>query len=146
MTSTATWTAWMQAVNLLEPILGRDLPTPWRAAALNNLGLALRARFEVGGRPANLARSLEAQLWAANLTGEADPESANRLNNLGNARWAVYLADGVLAEVDLAIETYKEAALAAGSAHQRGACLLGVGTTRWARWSRLRRPDDLSRA
>jgi hypothetical protein len=132
-----------EAVVVAQDVLARDLPPHWRAAALNNLGLACRARFEVTGDRADLVKSIQAQEESLVLTGTDDAESVNRLNNLGNARWALYLASGVLADLDLAVTAYQKAAESARSPLTRGGCLLGLGTAKWSRWGRQKHPRDL---
>jgi CHAT domain-containing protein len=135
-----------EAVDRLRALLGDTMPDEWRAAALNNLGLALRAQFEITGNRGDLRWSLEAQRQALALTAADATERVNRLNNLANALWAEYLTSGVLADLDEAAIAYESAAAAPANPVTRAACLLGLGTARWTRWGRRQLPDDLDAA
>ncbi|MGD9525353.1 MAG: hypothetical protein AB7V44_01045 [Pseudonocardia sp.] len=135
-----------EAVRLGEDILARDLPGDWRAAALDGLGRALRARHVHTGDRADLERSAAAQAQSLALTPAAAPERAARLNNLANARWASYQSSGDLGDLDDAVARYQEAAGVATYPAARAACLLGLGSARWARWSRHRTGADLDAA
>jgi hypothetical protein len=135
-----------EAVDRLKALLTKAMPDEWRAAALNNLGLALRARFESTGDHDDLRSSLSAQREALRLTAEDAPERVNRLNNLANALWALYLSAGVLADLDEAAVAYEAAVAAPANPVTRAACLLGLGTACWTRWGRRQLPGDLDAA
>jgi CHAT domain-containing protein len=135
-----------EAVDRLKALFGKAMPDEWRAAALNNLGLALRARFELTGDHDDLRSSLNAQRDALRLTAEDAHERVNRLNNLANALWALYLSAGVLADLDEAVVAYKAAVAAPANSVTRAACLLGLGTACWTRWGRRQLPGDLDAA
>jgi tetratricopeptide (TPR) repeat protein len=134
-----------EAVELIGTLLDRAMPDEWRAAALDNLGLALRARFELAGDREDLHASLKAQRKALEYTAAGAAERVNRLNNLANACRALYLS-GVLADLDEAVDTYAAAAECPGRPVARAACLLGLGTARWDRWGRRQMPGDLDAA
>jgi CHAT domain-containing protein len=136
-----------EAVDRLRALLSETMPDQWRAAALNNLGLALRAQFEITGDQGQLRSSLAAQRQALQLTTvEGVTERVNRLNNLANALWALYQSTGVLADLDEATATYESAVAAPANPVTRAACLLGLGTARWTRWGRRHLPSDLDGA
>jgi tetratricopeptide (TPR) repeat protein len=135
-----------EAIDATTQVLDSAMPDPWRAAALNNLGLALRARFAVSGRRKDLDASLRAQQESLRLTGTDAVERVNRLNNLANAQWALYLSTGVLADLDDAVDAYTAAVKYPANPNTRAACLLGLGTARWSRWGRRKLPGDLDAA
>jgi hypothetical protein len=135
-----------EAVRLGENVLLRDLPAAWRTAALDGLARALRARHTHTGDPADLERSAAVQADALAGTPASAPERAGRLNNLANARWASYLATGDLGALDDAVTGYRAAAKTATYPAARAACLLGLGSAHWARWSRHRKAVDLDAA
>jgi hypothetical protein len=135
-----------EAVRLGEDVLARDLPSAWRAAALDGLGRALRARYDHTGNRRDLERSAAAQAESLAGTPTAAPERAARLNNLANARWVSYQVTGDLGALDDAVAGYQEAARAAMNPEARAACLLGLGSAHWAEWSRHRTTVDLDAA
>jgi microcompartment protein CcmL/EutN len=135
-----------EAVRLGEDVLTRNLPNAWRAAALDGLGRALRARYDHTGNRRDLERSAAAQAESLAGTPTAAPERAARLNNLANARWVSYQVTGDLGALDDAVAGYQEAARAAMYPEARAACLLGLGSAHWAEWSRHRTTVDLDAA
>jgi len=135
-----------EAVDVTRNLLAGAMPDGWRAAALNNLGLALRARFEATGDSDDLHASLSAQQEALDLSPAGSAERVNRLNNLANARWALYLSSGVLADLDEAVVAYEAAAAQPANPLTRATCLLGLGTARWNRWGRRKLHGDLNAA
>jgi hypothetical protein len=135
-----------EAVEMIGTLRERAMPDEWRAAALNNLGLALRARFELAGDREDLRASLKAQREALEFTAADAAERVNRLNNLTNTCWALYLSTGVLADLDEAVDIYAAAAECPNRPVIRAACLLGLGTARWDRWGRRQMPGDLDAA
>lgn len=134
------------AVTAADEALAYGLGPAWRSAALDNLGLALRDRYERLGDPADLRRALAAQTEAVELSPPNSASRARCLNNLANATWTNYLATGRLADLDAATAQYRRAADAAVNTHTRAACHLGLGTALWSRWSRRSEPQDLAEA
>lgn len=135
-----------EAVRLCDHALTRDLPSGWRLAALDCTGRALRARHAHSSDLGDLERSATVQEAALAGTPAFAPERAVRLNNMANARWTIYQATGDLRALDEAAAGYRDAAEAATYPAARVACLLGLGTAHWARWSRHRAAPDLDTA
>lgn len=82
---------------------------PSRPVILNNLGIALKERFEHTGATADLDAAIEASQQAVQATPPGDPSRAGRLSNLGIALRERFERTGAMADLGAAITAFGEA-------------------------------------
>jgi hypothetical protein len=80
-----------------------------RAARLNNLGVALRAQYEVNSQAETLAEAVQAAREATAATSADHIDLASRLNNLGTMLRAMAERSGSHAELEEAVRATREA-------------------------------------
>ncbi|MCX4529285.1 tetratricopeptide repeat protein [Streptomyces sp. NBC_01551] len=120
---------------------------PGCAVYLNNLGLALRARFERLGAVADLDAAIDAGRKAVEATPTDHPKRAGRLINLVLVLRARFERLGVVADLDAAIKAGREAVEAAPAGHpNRATALSNLGNALGARFRRLGAVADLDAA
>lgn len=126
-----------------NPSAGRE-----RAAQLSELGVGLRARYDLTGRIADLDEGIKVQRQAVEETPSADPAGlAIRLNALGTALTSRYGRFGQMADLTTSIEVYEHALTAAPDGFPHISLLLSnAGGAYRARYERRRDPGDLTEA
>jgi tetratricopeptide (TPR) repeat protein len=126
-----------------DPSAGRE-----RAAKLSELGVGLRASYDLTGRVAELDESIKVHREAIEETPPTDPAGlAIRLNALGTALTARYGRFGQMADLTTSIEVYEQALAAAPDGFPHISLLLSnAGGAYRARYERDRDPGDLTEA
>ena len=118
-----------------------------RAGRLSNLGLALRARFELTGALGDLEEAVRVGREAVAATPVGHADRAAMLSNLGNALQARFERTGAEADLDEAIRVGQEAVAATPAGHPNRAPLLSnFGNALQTRFERTGSLDDLEEA
>ncbi|MGH3374461.1 MAG: tetratricopeptide repeat protein, partial [Actinoallomurus sp.] len=120
---------------------------PNRAGHLNDLGIALRARFERTGAQTDLDSAIGFGREAVGATPTGHPDRAGRLSNLGIALRARFERTGAQTDLDTAIGFGREAVEATPTGHpNRPAYLSNLGNALRIRFGRTGAQTDLDTA
>jgi tetratricopeptide (TPR) repeat protein len=119
---------------------------PYRATRLNDLGIALRIRFERSGDPTDLDQAI-ANAQEAVRTTPADHPNPKRLNNLGIALRIRFERSGDPTDLDQAVANTQEAVRTTPADHpDRAGYLSTLGDALRVRFGRSGDPTDLDQA
>ncbi|MGI9003118.1 MAG: CHAT domain-containing protein [Pseudonocardia sp.] len=136
------------AVSLWQRILNTTpADDPDQASYLSNLGVALRARFELVGVQADLDGAISVGREAVQASPVDHPDRAAMLSNLGGALQARFELIGVQADLDEAITLERQAVQASPGDHpDRAGHLSNLGLALLARFGRVGVQADLVEA
>jgi hypothetical protein len=130
-----------------EVLASSGLEAGWREATINNLGVAHRRRFLLGGEPNDLERAVELGDLALAQTSATDPDLVSRLRNLSAALLDRYDNAGEEEDLDRALSLAEHAlAVPAQKAVDRAATDDHAAMVLLARFVRRGQFVDLDRA
>ncbi|KAG2362848.1 CHAT domain-containing protein [Suillus spraguei] len=116
-----------------------------RPRALDNLGWALRSRFEQRGSTDDLDESIQCRREAVSLCSEGDSERDYYLNNLALSLWNRFNHQGNHHDLNDAISLYEEALRLRPVGHKyRDTSLNNLGNALFTRFNQRGNVDDIN--